>query len=326
MRRVLLRRTGDPAEVLELAEAEAPQPGPGEVLVRLTARSVNPADLLVVRGQYGSGPAAPFVPGIEGTGVVAALGPDVAGPAPGTRVISYGRMGTWQECMAVPAEGLIAVPDGMEDAQAAQAVMNPLSAWLMIRERLRLGRGDWLLQTAAGSSLGRIVVQIARMDGIRTINVVRTRSHVAALEELGADEVVVSPDEDIADRVQRATGGKGVAAAIDAVGGSTAEAALASLGDGGALLVYGLLSGEPGRFGNGDMIFRRLRIEGFWLRQWFLSTGAAGRERVIAPLLEQIASGAIRLPVDASFDLADVRDAALRAGQSGRAGKVLLVG
>lgn len=325
-RSIVLTRTGEPAEVLELVERDVPVPGPGEALVRLRARSVNPADLLLVRGQYGSGTVPPLAPGVEGVGIVESLGPDTLGPQAGSRVICYGRIGTWQEYLLYPARDLIPVPDALGDAEAAQAIMNPLSAWLMILSRLALGPNDWLLQTAANSTVGRAAIQIARLHGIRTINVVRSRSQVAPLEDLGADAVIVSADEDIIGRARSRTGDQGVTGAIDAVGGETASAALKALAEGGTLVVYGLLSGEPGRFDNGEMIFRRLNICGFWLRHWFLATPPEERERVVAPLLAQIGNATIRLPVEASYDLADVTRAVRHAQQPGKSGKVLLVG
>jgi NADPH:quinone reductase-like Zn-dependent oxidoreductase len=325
MRSVVLERLGEPADVLRIERREKPKPGSREVLVRLQARPINPADLLLVRGRYGSAPALPLVPGNEGVGVIEALGAAVDDLAVGTRVICFGRTGTWQESMAVPATHLVPVPEQLAEGEAAQAITNPVSAWLMLK-RLRLKKGDWLLQTAAGSALGSIVVQIARLRGIHTINVVRRHEQAARLLELGADEVVVAPDEEVVQRVRAATCGRGATAAIDAVGGDTATSALKAVADGGAMLVYGLLSGEPGRFDNGEMIFRRLTVSGFWLRHWFLGATAGERQEALDPVFACIANGSIQLPVKGRFDLDCIKEAVQCAEQTGSPGKVLLTG
>jgi len=300
MRAIVLDRFGEPAEVLRVAEKDAPEPGPGQVAVRMKMRSVNPAGLLLVRGLDASRPPLPLHPGNEGMGVITAVGAGVDALRPGQRVICFGNSGTWQEVFVTGAAQVLAAPDAMADEACAQAITNPLSAWLMTR-RLALQPGQWLLQTAAASVLGRIVIQIGALEGFRTVNIVRRRDQIAALEALGAD-AVISTDAaqdiagDLAAQVREITGGA-AAAALDAVGGEVAGTCLHALADGGRLVVYGLLSGQPGRFDNGEMIFRRLAIEGFWLRPWFLEADSAERGRVIDALFRHLGNGDIALPV-----------------------------
>ena len=326
MRAIVFESLGEPSQVLRIEERKVPTPGPGEVLVRVAVRSVNPADLLLVRGSYGSKPSLPMVPGNEGFGVVEALGPGVDTPALGTRVICYGYAGTWQEFMTIPTGNVIPAPKDLSESDGAQAITGPLCAWLMILDRLKLTRNDWLLQTAAGSSLGRVAIQIARLHGIRTVNVVRRQDQVKELEQLGADAVIVTPGEDIVERTRRVTGGRGATGAIEAVGGETATLALQSLAEGSAMLVYGLLSGKPASFDNGMLIFRRLTVSGFWLRYWFQNTRVAEREGPIGALLRSITERRIVLPVEQAFDLSEVQKAVQRAEKPGKAGKVLITG
>src|SRR5215218_4825602 len=184
----------------------------------------NPSDLLTVRGLYGSLPVPPATPGLEGMGEVAELGEGVRHLRVGQRVIPLGVAGTWAEFVVVPAAQLIPVPDAISDQTAAQFVVNPLTAWIMTIEELALRPGEWLLQTAAGSTLGRVVLQLAKRRGFKTINVVRRREQADELKSLGADEVICTDEEDIPERVKQITGKEGLRKAIDAVGGETGAA------------------------------------------------------------------------------------------------------
>src|SRR5262249_55862075 len=151
-----------PAEVLQVREVPRPEPGPGEVRVRMTASPVNPSDLMVVRGRYGRLPALPATPGFEGAGVVDAAGPGLLrrlrGLSPGRRVaVLHGQGGTWREYVVVPARQAVPVPDDLRDEQVATFFVNPATALVMTQSVLRVPRGAWLLQTAAGSALGRMI-------------------------------------------------------------------------------------------------------------------------------------------------------------------------
>lgn len=326
MQSVRFGEFGDPAAVLRVEEVARPEPGPGEVLVRLRARSINPSDLLTVRGLYGSLPRLPATPGLEGTGAVEAVGEGVSHLRPGQRVIPLGVQGTWQEYVVARAAQLIPVPDSISDQTAAQFVVNPLTAWLMCVEELGLQPGEWLLQTAAGSTLGRVVLQLARLRGFKTINVVRRREQAAELRALGADEVISTDEEDIPARVREITGRDGLTKAIDAVGGETGAAVMRSLGRGGVMLVYGLLSGRPMPIDGGRMIFTSATLRGFWLGEWFRSAPPERQQAVTAEMLRSMARSEIVPPVEAEYPLAQVLSAVAHAERPGRSGKVLLVG
>jgi NADPH:quinone reductase len=317
---------GEPGDVLRVEEVAAPSPGPGEVLLRMRARPVNPSDLSTVRGRYGELPELPATPGLEGMGVVVALGEGVDGPAAGTRVVPLGiRAGTWAELMRAPASALVAVPDGVSDTAAAQLVVNPMSAWVLVTEELPLGEGDWLLQSAAGSTLGRVVIQLARARGFRTVNVVRRPEQVAELEALGADAVLVD-DDDLPERVREVTGGEGAPAAIDAVSGPLGARMAASLAPGGTLVAYGRLSQQPMPLDSAGLLFLGATVRGFWLARWFRERPAEHVGAALASVLGLMADGTVDPPVEATYDLGDVRAACAHAERPGRAGKVILTG
>ena len=130
MKAFIFERNGEPTDVLGLRDLPEPVPGPGEVLVRIRLSPVHPTDLHVLRGRFGRQPAPPPSPGVECVGMVEALGPNVAGPAPGTRVVLVNVWGTWREQIAIAAERVVPVPDSVSDEDAAQAIVNPVTACL----------------------------------------------------------------------------------------------------------------------------------------------------------------------------------------------------
>lgn len=325
MRRITFDRFGDPTEVLQISEAPTPSPGPAEVLVRMRVRPVNPSDLLTIRGFYGTLPTLPATPGYEGMGVVEAAAPDAGALQVGQRVIPVHTSGTWQEFLVTKAPHLIAPPDGISDESAAQFLVNPLSAWIMLTEELAMQPGQWLLQTAAGSTLSRVVLQVARLRNVRTINVVRRREQREELKALGADEVICTEDEDLGQRVMSITDGAGVPAAIDAVGSETGSDAVRVLAPGGSMLTYGMLSFTPIEIHGGQMVFRTTSVRGFWLAPWLQRVSAEKRRAVFADVLTSMAKGEIVPPVEAKYDLGEVLEAVRHAERPGRRGKVLLV-
>lgn len=328
MRALRLNQFGEPLDVLHLDDVPTPEPGPGEVRVRMTHRSINPSDLLTVRGFYPIRPSLPGSPGLEGVGVVDALGAGVTTLARGQRVISLaGVPGTWAEQLVIPADRALPVPDAVSDQVAAQVLVNPVTAWAMLHDELALGEGDWVLQTAASSTLGHLVVQLAKRRGIRTINVVRRRAQVEALLDLGADAVVCTEDESLVERVQAITGGKGVRGAIDAVSGPQGGEVAKCLAAGGTMLTMGVLGGATlGPIDAGDLLFKGATIRGFWLTNWFGRQSLESMGRAFTEVLTLLATGAMQPVVEAEYDLADFRGAITHAERQGRSGKVLFRG
>jgi NADPH:quinone reductase-like Zn-dependent oxidoreductase len=323
-RAVLIDGPGEAAEVLRLAEVPRPVPGPGQVLVRLKRRPINPADLLFIAGRYGGKPTYPATPGGEGMGEIAALGEGVTTPAVGTRVVPLDARATWQDYIVHDARAVLPVRDGIDDASAAQLVANPLAAWVMLTEELRLRPGDWLAQSAASSALGRLVIQLAKARGIRTVNLVRRREQLDRVRAWGGDEAICTADDDAVERIRAITGGVGVAAALDAVGGPTGSVLVKSLGRGGIMLVHGVLDGRSIAVHPGWLLAKGASVRGFWLRHWFAANPVERWREIAGDLLARLEDLTITLPVEATYPLEDVRAAVAHAEGSGRHGKVLL--
>src|ERR1700675_5048039 len=161
MKALIFRETGEPKSVLQLAEISTPPLAPGEALVRVLLSPINASDLHMVRGRYGYQPEMPASPGIEGVGIVEAVGPGVQGPMAGTRVVFVHTWGTWREQIVCPVDKLVPVPDGLDDPAASASYINPLTAWALTRSGHNLKEGDWLLQAPAASSVGGLGLEFA---------------------------------------------------------------------------------------------------------------------------------------------------------------------
>ncbi|GJG86673.1 trans-2-enoyl-CoA reductase [Gemmatimonadetes bacterium T265] len=322
-------RFGDPAEVL--AVVDAPDPGPpaaGAVAVDFVASPLNPSDLLTVRGEYGVRPDLPATPGYEGVGRVAALGDGVAHLAAGDLVLLIGGRGTWRARANLKAARLFPLPPA-DPLQLAMLTANPPTALLMLEQFVALEPGQWVIQNAANSGVGVALIAIARARGLRTVNVVRRASLAPQLAEAGADVVLVD-GPDLAKRVRAALGGAGaepgaLRLGVDAVGGHATARLARAVAEGGTVVSYGSLSGEPCAVEARDTIFRDVTLRGFWLTRWIGRAGPADVSRVFGTVARYVADGTVRVPVGATYPLARAREAAAHAAREGRDGKVLLV-
>lgn len=321
---------GEPAEVLQLTSRSVPQPGPGEVRVRMLASPVNPSDLMFIRGRYTIPPVCPAVPGFEGVGVVESSGGGWRGRLfNGRRVIVLSRNGgNWSEYNIVPDQQIIPVSSRLSDEQAACFFVNPATAWVMTREVLRVPQGAWLLQTAAGSALGRMIIRLGKRTGFRTINVVRREAQAAELRQLGADQVLVCGSDDAAaglsDQIRRITGSDGLLFAVDAVGGSTGSAVIQSLGRGGRMLAFGTLSGQPLQFSPRTLMTVGSSVEGFWLGNFLQQRGLLFRLGLVRRLTSLIESGVLGTEIAGTWPLSRAVEAVRAAEDSAVSGKCLL--
>jgi NADPH:quinone reductase-like Zn-dependent oxidoreductase len=326
MKSAMFDRFGPPEEVLHVREVPTPEPGRGQVRVRMIASPINPSDLLHIRGEYGKRPVLPGSAGFEGVGIVEASGGGLLGwRVKGRRVaVINSSGGNWSEQVVVPARQAIPVPAAMSDDQAATFFVNPASALVMTRHVLNVPPGAWLLQTAANGALGRIVIRLGKQYGFRTINVVRRQEHAEKLSKLGADAVVVVPGASLTEEVKRITGGQGVGYALDAVGGPLAGEVVGCLGTLGRLLVYGTLSEEPLCLSPRVLMVGQKRVEGFWLSEWSRRQSVLTMLRLFRKVGKLFQEGIATTEFAATYPLDQVREATHHAAGPGRNGKVLL--
>ena len=244
MRQVWIPKLGSPS-VLEVREAPDPDPGPGEVRVRVSAAGVNFADIMARMGLYPDAPKLPAVVGYEVSGVVDALGEDVAGPAPGTRVLAMTRFGGYSDVVCVPAIQVVAIADDVSFESAAAMPVNYITAWLMLIRLGNVQKGDRVLIHAAAGGVGQAALQMAWWRGAEIYGTASPGKH-ERLRELGVHHCIDYRSQDFETEIRRITDGKGVHLIIDAVGGASFKKSYRSLAPMGRLFLFGASSFAPG--------------------------------------------------------------------------------
>ena len=323
MKVVQFSRFGVPHEVADPVDAPEPAaPAKGEVTVDLLCSPINPADLLLLSGNYGHRPVLPARGGFEGVGRVSALGPDVEHLKLGDRVLMPGN--AWCERVVAPAAGLFALPAAAASEQLAMLTVNPPTAWALLHDHVELAAGDWVIQNAANSGVGTCTIALARRLGLRTVSVVRRDDAVARLRQQGSDVVLID-GPDLPERARAAVAGGRLRLGTDAIGGEATARIAAALDDGGVTVNYGLLSGQNPQIGGRDLVFRGMRLAGFWLAQWFGRHPRPEIARIYGELAGMISDGTIAVPIAARYPLSRVREALEHAGRDARDGKILLV-
>ncbi|MGW1542270.1 zinc-dependent alcohol dehydrogenase family protein [Streptomyces sp. NPDC002309] len=342
MNALVAQQIGEPSDVLRMETRPIPTPGSGQALIRVKATPVHASDLHVLRGRYGFSPEFPTVGGhMECVGRIEALGPDTKGFRIGERVVNVAIpavpgppvAGTWQEYLVADARRLLPVPDRLSDSDACQLAVNPLTALLLVTRELDVRTGEWLLQTAAGSTVGRLVLQLARHLNIPTINVVRRRDAVEEIKSLGGDEVICTEDEDLVRRVAEIAGPAGVHKAIDCVAGPVGAQVSQALAPGGELVVYGALSTHrqtdpaaltiplPAR----SVIYETKTVRGFWLNRWFGTASPTDALDALSEVRTLVTDRILTIPEGRAFPLEHFTEALALAEAPARDAKPLLV-
>ncbi|AYN42541.1 NADPH:quinone reductase [Streptomyces dangxiongensis] len=322
MRALVAVGAGEPTDVLRLESRPVPTPSAGQALIRVKATPIHASDLHVLRGRYGFSPAFPAVGGhMECVGRIAALGSDTdtEGLRVGERVVAAvvpavpgpPVAGTWQEYLVADTRRLLPVPDHLSDSSACQLAVNPLTALLLVTRELDVQPDEWLLQTAAGSTVGRLVIQLSRHLGVHTINVVRRRDAVEEIEALGGDEVICTEDENLLQRVAEIAGPVGVRKAVDCVAGPLGAQVSQALAPGGEVVVYGALSThrqtDPAALTiplqARSVIYGTKAVRGFWLNRWFGTVSPAEALRALSQVRGLVADEVLSIPRGRPFPL-----------------------
>ena len=323
MRSATYNEFGKPTEVLSLGDRPIPEPKAGEVRVKTILASIHNHDLLTVRGQYGFKPELPAIGGSEALGIIDAVGRDVKDLKVGQRVAAASVQATWAEYFVASADMVFAVPDSLKDEMAAQLIAMPLSA-LMLLEFLEIKSGQWLIHNAANGAVGKSLAMLAAARGVKTINVVRSSEAIKELEALDIKNNVNTEEDDWKAQVKSIIGDDKISAAVDSVGGENSGELLSLLGHGGTFAAFGAMSGKPMMLNPTHLIFKQATVKGFWGSKTSQEMSVENKQRLIDELIERATSGKLHLPVEAVFDLADIKKAVDGNLQSGKNGKVLL--
>jgi NADPH:quinone reductase-like Zn-dependent oxidoreductase len=323
MKQAMLERYGQPEEVVRCVEVpDVGAPGAGEVVFDVLAFPINPADVSMCRGSYRLRPTLPATPGAECLGRVTAVGAGVAHVKPGDLVINLQRE-NWAQRRRVKGEDVIAVPPGIDRLQGAMLRINPATALLLLSDMVALKPGDWIVQNVANSAVGRLVIRLAQVRGIKTLNVVRRESLFGELKGLGADACAVD-DPDLAAAAAALTGGAPIRLALDAVSGQATGRLSACLAEGGVVCNYGSMSGEDPVMPRAGLINGGQTLVGFILGR-FLARRSLEQIRVIyADLGAQVQQGFLSAPVEKVYPLEEITVALAHAQRGARGGKILV--
>ena len=327
MRALELRSYDGGAGSLSVVERQVPRPKAGEVLVRVAASPVNPSDLMFLRGTYGHKKKLPVVPGFECSGEVVAAGAGLLGRyLLGRRVACAAPLegdGTWAEFMLTQASFCIPLLKGTDTEQAASLIVNPFTAWALVEEARRAGAAG-ILQTAAASALGRMVVRLAARRGLPLVNVVRRPEQVELLRAEGALHVLNSEEPDFDERLRSLCRELRVTVAFDAVAGEMTGRVLRAMRKGGRVIVYGALSQEGCLLDPRSLIFEGKRAEGFWLSEWLRSLGIFSR-LMTARKVQKLLANELRTEVRARLPLESASEGLREYVSNMTGGKVLFV-
>jgi NADPH:quinone reductase-like Zn-dependent oxidoreductase len=309
---------GNPVESLEYAEIADPgKPSSTEVLVQVEYCPINPNDLMVAEGTYGVLPSLPSVIGNEGVGTILSIGSNVHNVQVGDRVLLPLSGHTWRERMIIPAADLFALPKNADLQQLSMLGINPATAFLIITEFVDLKPGDWILQNAANSGVGRWVIAFAKARGLKTINIVRRTELISELESIGADAVIVQ-SADISQKIKEATNSADIRLGFDGISGPATGIIAANLSLYGTLVIYAAMSETAISINPLDPIFKSLTIKGFWMghRQYASKIPAA-----IKQAADMIATKQVKIPIAGVYPLSQIKKAVEHATSGG---KVLL--
>jgi trans-2-enoyl-CoA reductase len=313
---------GNPADVLRVESRPWPTPAAGEVIVKMRAAPINPADLNQIEGKYPIKAALPATPGFEGAGIVVEADRNATNVSTGALVILPHNLGTWRDAVAVKADQLVVVPAGIEPVHAAMLKINPMTAWRLLHDYVHLARGDWLIQNAANSAAGRAVIQIARELGYKTVNVVRRPELVGELRADGGDVVIVD-SENLRHEVADAIAGTPIGLGLNAVGGESALRLANCLAPGSTLVTYGAMGLQPLKIPNGLLIFKDLRFRGIWINKWYDNATLAQRMEAFQHLFEMAKRGLLQTKVEKAYPLSEAKTAVAHAARGQRSGKII---
>jgi mitochondrial enoyl-[acyl-carrier protein] reductase / trans-2-enoyl-CoA reductase len=321
---LIFTKNGSPEKVLQLKHLPVPQPQPHQVRIAMRYAPINPADLNTIEGTYGRLPALPATPGNEGCGVIEACGSAVSGLQIGDAVICPTmNRSHWAQHLLIEAEKVLKLPAGIDLQQAAMLRVNPVTAWHLLNRPQPLAAGTWIAQNAANSAVGRALIQLARAQGLHTLNFVRRADLIPELIVLGADAVFVDDDAGLAS-AQKYLADKALLIAANAVGGDSALRLMELLSPGGQLITYGAMSRRSLKVPNKFLIFKNLQLHGLWISRWYETASPAERNSTLLHLAGMIQKGQLHTAIDRIYPLNDYANAIQHAQSSSRSGKVLL--
>src|SRR5712671_6838106 len=324
MRRLQLLAHGEPSDVIELNTVAESALGQEDVLISMEAAPLNPSDFVLVRGMYGIQPAFPSPVGAEGVGRVTQTGSEVDRTLQGKRVLilpTY-EQGTWADQVVVPVRNIVPMSDEADPLQLSMIGINPATAYLLLNRYVSLMPGDWIGQTAANSAMGQYIIALAKLAGVKTLNVVRREEAAQQVRQWGGDRVVLQGDNLHKD-IEEALSGKKLSLVLDSLGGPPVGELAKSLKTGGSIVVYSIQSGQFPAMPPKDFIYRGLSLHGFWLINWIRNAPRSEIQEIYQKLGDLVADGSLSAAVEHVYPLDQFKEAFKQSLKSNRSGKIL---
>ncbi|MBW4039596.1 MAG: zinc-dependent alcohol dehydrogenase family protein [Acidobacteria bacterium] len=323
---VRFHTTGE-AEVLQLEELPVPEPAAGEVRIRVKAIGLNRAEVMFRKGQYLVQPKLPSMLGYEASGTVEAVGPGVDGAWMGKIVSTVpafpaDQYGVYGEAVVVPVGAIAEYPKKLSFEEGTSIWMQYLTAYGALIEQGKLTKGEFVLITAASSSVGIAAIEIVKAEGAVSIATTRTAQKKAELLALGADHVIVTDEDDLVARVQEITGGKGVRIAFDPVAGKGLEAIAAAMAVSGTIFEYGALAAEATPYPLFAALSEHLTIKGYTLFEVVAEPESFARGKKY--VFDHLESGAFKPKVDKVFALDEIVAAHTYMESNAQIGKIVV--
>ena len=325
MRAWQIHKLGDPRDVLTLDQVPDPEPGPGQVLVRVLGAAANFPDVLMCQGAYQVRPPLPFTPGIELCGEVVSTGAGVTGFAAGDRVIGSPALpsGAYAELALMNADTALPAPDGLDDAEAAAFFITYQTGWFGLHRRARLAAGETLLVQAAAGGVGSGAVQLGKAAGARVIGVVGGERKAEVARGLGADVVIDRLSQDFVAVVKEVTGGRGADVVYDSVGGEAYTKSTKCIAFEGRIVVVGFASGQIPSAPLNHVLIKNYSIVGLHWGLYQTKEPQASRD-CHRQLTKLVADGAIRPLVSERLGLEEVPDVLHRLAHGDTVGRVVV--
>ncbi len=313
MRAIQMTEFGGP-EVLKLVDIPVPEPGDGEVLIKVAHAGLNFADTHQRTNSYLAKAELPLIPGAE----VAGTREDT-----GERVVALCGTGGYAEYATAPAELTFAIPDGVEDGTALALLLQGLTAWHLFRTSARIREGESVVVHAAAGGVGSLAVQLAKPMGAgRVIATASTEEKRALALELGADVAIDAAPHELKERIVEANGGQKVDIVLEMAGGEVFDQSLAALAPFGRLVAYGIASGENNQVASGSLMRRSRAVVGFWLMHCLGRSDMV--DEALADLFERARRGELRVVVGNTYALSDAAQAQIDLQARRTTGKLLL--
>ena len=322
LKAVVFNKHGIPSEVCQYVDIDDPgKPKSNEITVQMCVSAINPADLLAIEGRYPS-PPLPTIPGVEGVGIVREIGSKISNLSRGDKVLVLSRH-NWVEYQNIAADQAIKLPCDIDLQQAAQMKANPPTAIMLLENYEKLNPGDWVIQNAANSAVGIHLIRLARLRGIRTVNIVRRAEVFEEIKSVGGDLVFLDTEE-LAKKVRNELGDEQLKLAIDAIGGESTMSIASCLSTGGTVVNYGYLAGKPCMITQDQTIVKQIKLVGFWARYGFFDQPHHFIQKRFDDISNLFLDGTLFSKVDTIYRLDQFKQALKHAGSAARHGKILL--